>query len=110
PAVAVSPAPSSQAPASTAVASQPCAPATDPGRGQGKINVASSGGYCEVIVDGRKRGVTPVAGIVVAAGVTEISCQTPDETVRREVHVAVGETARVLFELDAPGPYVDWGF
>ncbi|MBI4705295.1 MAG: serine/threonine protein kinase [Deltaproteobacteria bacterium] len=69
-------------------------------KGQGTISVNSKGGYCNVTINGRGYGPTPVAGISVAEGFAAVSCRTPDgKTLSSGTKVEAGKSARVTFNL-----------
>ncbi|MBN4059161.1 serine/threonine protein kinase [Endomicrobium sp. AH-315-J14] len=78
-------------PATSGGAALPAAP-----KGQGKINVAARGGYCNVFINGRGYGPTPVAGVVVNEGFASVSCRTADgKTLRSGAKITKGQTSRV---------------
>jgi serine/threonine-protein kinase len=82
-----------------ATAPPPPPPPTQP-QGNGKLNVAASGGWCNVAVDGAPRGATPVAGIELSAGTHRITCTTQDgKTMNASVNVPVDGVARYKFSL-----------
>ncbi|WP_394843243.1 protein kinase [Pendulispora brunnea] len=66
----------------------------------GKLNVAAAGGWCEVSVDGKSFGPTPVASIELAAGFHRVTC-TPAEGKAQSANVRVppAGTARHRFQL-----------
>lgn len=79
--------------------------------GHGFLSVASVGGYCSVAIDGRALGATPVAGIRLPEGDTQVTCETPGRTVRQNVRIEPGRTARLRFDLERPASTrLDWGF
>lgn len=69
--------------------------------GAGKLNVAASGGWCNVAVDGVARGATPIAGIELSAGAHKITCTPTDgkATVTATVTVPANEVVRHRFTL-----------
>jgi hypothetical protein len=69
-------------------------------QGNGKLNVAASGGWCNVSVDGAPRGATPVAGIELSSGNHRVTCTTQDgKTLSASVNVPVDGVARYKFSL-----------
>ncbi len=75
-------------------------PATAEPKGNGKISVAASGGWCNVSIDGAPRGATPVAGIEISSGNHRVTCTTQDgKTLSATVSVPVDGTARHKFTL-----------
>ncbi len=68
--------------------------------GSGKLNVGASGGWCNVTVDGKSQGATPVAGVDVSSGSHKVTCTTPDGKVQTaSVNVAPNDTTRYRFSL-----------
>ncbi|MBX3273468.1 MAG: serine/threonine protein kinase [Sandaracinaceae bacterium] len=68
--------------------------------GAGTVNVATSGGWAEVYLDGRRLGTTPGRFVVPAGRHTLVVRPHGGTEVRRvPVEVAAGETARVRVEL-----------
>jgi serine/threonine-protein kinase len=68
--------------------------------GAGKLNVGASGGWCNVTVDGKAQGATPVAGVDLSAGAHKVTCTTPDgKTQSASVNVAPNDTTRYRFSL-----------
>jgi serine/threonine-protein kinase len=71
-----------------------------PKGGSGKVNVAAKGGYCDVSINGRSAGPTPVAGVVVAEGPVSVTCKTPGGKVLSSGGtVKAGETTRISFTI-----------
>ncbi|WP_394832709.1 protein kinase [Pendulispora rubella] len=66
----------------------------------GKLNVAAAGGWCDVSVDGKSFGPTPVASIELSAGFHRVTC-TPAEGKAQSANVRVppAGTARHRFLL-----------
>jgi serine/threonine-protein kinase len=66
--------------------------------GNGKLNVGARGGWCYVAIDGTSRGPTPVADVVLSAGVHTVTC-TPQggRPQTAWVHVDPDATARFSF-------------
>jgi serine/threonine-protein kinase len=76
------------------------APTAAPPSGAGKLNVGASGGWCNVTVDGKAQGATPVAGVDLSAGAHKVTCTTPDgKTQSASVNVAPNDTTRYRFSL-----------
>lgn len=68
--------------------------------GQGKLNVGSRGGYCNVTVGGRSYGPTPVGGIVLPAGSHVVGCKPADGPAKSmSVTISPDKTARISFNL-----------
>jgi serine/threonine-protein kinase len=68
--------------------------------GNGKLNVATSSGWCNVAVDGANKGATPVAGLELAAGPHKVTCTPPDgKSQTATVTVPTDGTARYRFTL-----------
>jgi serine/threonine-protein kinase len=69
-------------------------------KGNGKLNVSASGGWCNISVDGAPKGPTPLAGIELPAGTHKITC-TPEgkPPVSASVTVPVDGVARHKFTL-----------
>jgi serine/threonine-protein kinase len=70
-------------------------------KGNGTVNVASRGGFCQnTIVGGKSVGPTPVAGIAVPAGPVSIVCKLADgRSVPSGAVVKDGQTARVTIQI-----------
>jgi len=87
-------------PSKPKIAAAPEKPVPAPA-GQGKLNVSSRGGYCNVMVAGQSRGPTPVGGIVLPAGNHVVTCKPADGTVRSMgVTITPDQTSRITFQLD----------
>ncbi len=68
--------------------------------GSGKLNVATSSGWCNVSIDGAAKGATPVAGIELPAGPHKVTCTTAEGKVQSAtVNVPADGTARYRFNL-----------
>lgn len=85
----------------TGLTSAPHLPlATSAATGSGKLNVATSSGWCTLSVDGVSKGPTPVAGLVLGAGTHQLSCITEDgKNLSAAVTVRAEETTRFRFPL-----------
>jgi len=92
------PAPPSAVPVEMALARKE-APHPRPA-GTGKLNVAAAGGWCDIAIDGKAYGPTPVAAIALPAGPHKVIC-TPQADKARSANVQVppAGTARYRFEL-----------
>jgi serine/threonine protein kinase len=66
----------------------------------GKLNVAAQNGWCNVAVDGKAQGATPVAQIEVGAGTHRVTCTTADgKTQTATVNVPPDGIAKHRFTL-----------
>ena len=69
-------------------------------QGNGKLNVGASGGWCNVTVDGKAVGATPVAGIELSAGPHRLTCTTAEGKAQSaSVVVPTDGVARYKFTL-----------
>jgi serine/threonine-protein kinase len=104
-ATAATPAPTSNEPPSISVDSLP---ATSNGkslgpvpRGAGRLLVTATPGWCNLTVDGKERGPTPVAGIDLPAGAHQLRCDAPGGKVKTtSVTIQEGATSRIKIALD----------
>jgi serine/threonine protein kinase len=70
-------------------------------RGYGRVHVSASPGWCNLSVDGKEKGPTPIAGIDLPAGMHTLSCKAPSgKTKSMTVRVLDGQTAKEKFSLD----------
>ncbi|MDB4947013.1 MAG: Serine/threonine protein kinase, partial [Labilithrix sp.] len=70
-------------------------------RGSGRLFVAASSGKCQLSVDGKAYGTTPVAGLDLAAGAHQLRCEAPSGKVKTSsVNVQDGATTRIRMNLD----------
>jgi serine/threonine-protein kinase len=70
-------------------------------RGSGRLALTASPGRCNIVVDRKERGVTPIAALDLPAGKHEITCRTPEGKERTaSVTVRDGVVAKRRFELD----------
>ncbi len=71
-----------------------------PAGATGKLNVAAAGGWCDVAIDGKGYGPTPVASIELTAGSHKVTC-TPSGGAAQSatVHVPAAGTERYRFQL-----------
>lgn len=68
--------------------------------GNGKLNVGSRGGFCNVSVAGRSYGPTPVGGIVLPAGNYVVGCKpTTGPSQSMSVTITPDKTSRISFSL-----------
>jgi serine/threonine protein kinase len=71
-----------------------------PARGNGRLSIAASPGWCSVSVDGVPRGVTPLDAFDLVAGTHRVDCVPPNGRPRSAtVHVAEGTATRYTFAL-----------
>jgi serine/threonine-protein kinase len=70
-------------------------------RGNGRLSIAASPGWCSVSIDGVAKGVTPLASIEVPAGAHRIDCVPPSGKTRTaNIGVVDGVLTRHKFALD----------
>jgi eukaryotic-like serine/threonine-protein kinase len=82
--------------AKTADHTAPAVPPTS--AGNGKLNVAARGGWCNVSIDGMGRGPTPVAGAVLSVGTHTVTCTLEGgKTLTSTVRVEADATTRFSF-------------
>lgn len=76
-------------------------PSEEPAQGgTGKLNVAASGGWCNIAVDGAPRGPTPVAGIELSSGNHKVTCTTADGKVQTlPAAITPNGSTRIKFSL-----------
>ncbi len=76
------------------------APAAAP-QGKGELLVSAQPGWCALAVDGKEKGPTPVAGLVLAAGPHKLECRTPKGALKSgTATVQDGAITRYKFMLD----------
>ena len=84
-----------------AVDSLPVAGRGAPAKGNGRLQVIASPGWCSVSVDGVQRGVTPLAGLDVPAGMHRLDCVSPTGKTRTaSVSIAEGTATHYRFTLE----------
>jgi len=84
--------PAGDAPAASAMA--------PPARGTGRVSVIASPGWCTVVVDGTKRGLTPLL-IDLPVGTHDLQCEAPSGSARSTtVVVTDGATSKYRFALE----------
>jgi len=72
-----------------------------PAKGNGRLSIVASPGWCSVSVDGTQRGVTPLTGFDVPAGTHRVDCTPPTGKSRTAtVSVAEGTATHYRFALD----------
>jgi serine/threonine-protein kinase len=72
-----------------------------PGKGNGRLSIVASPGWCAVIVDGQRRGVTPLNAFELPAGAHKVECVPPNRPAKTAmVNVAEGTAAHFKFALD----------
>lgn len=72
-----------------------------PAKGNGRLSIVASPGWCSVSVDGTQRGVTPLTGFDVTAGTHRVDCTPPSGKSRSAtVSVAEGTATHYRFALD----------
>ncbi len=70
-------------------------------RGSGRLLVTATPGWCNLSVDGKDRGPTPVAGIDLAAGAHQLRCDAPGgKSKTTSVTIQDGATSRIKLALD----------
>jgi hypothetical protein len=70
-------------------------------RGAGRLLVSATPGWCNLTVDGKERGPTPVAGIDLPAGAHQLRCDAPGGKVKTtSVTIQEGATSRIKIALD----------
>ena len=70
-------------------------------RGAGRLLVTATPGWCNLSVDGKERGPTPVAGIDLPAGAHQLRCDAPGGKVKTtNVTIQEGATSRIKIALD----------
>lgn len=98
-------APSANEPPSISVDSLPGTTAQKPlgplARGAGRLLVSASPGWCNLTIDGKERGPTPVAGLDLPAGPHQLRCDAPSgKTKTQTVTIQDGSTSRIKLALD----------
>jgi serine/threonine-protein kinase len=84
-----------------AVDSLPVAGRGAPAKGNGRLQVIASPGWCSVSIDGVQRGVTPLAGLDLPAGMHRLDCVSPAGRTRTaSVSIAEGTATHYRFTLD----------
>jgi serine/threonine-protein kinase len=99
----VTPLPASAEPPSISVDSLPGAakPLGPVPHGAGRLLVTASPGWCNLTVDGKERGPTPVAGLDLPSGPHQLRCDAPGGKIKAQsVTVQEGATSRVKISLE----------
>lgn len=70
-------------------------------KGSGRLSVAASPGACALTIDGTERGLTPVASVILSAGVHQLACK-PSKGKPRVTSVTVpdGATSKYRFAFE----------
>lgn len=69
--------------------------------GAGRLLVTASPGWCNLTVDGKERGPTPVPGIDLPSGAHQLRCDAPGGKVKSSsITIQDGATSRFKFALD----------
>jgi hypothetical protein len=72
-----------------------------PGKGNGRLAIAAGPGWCAILVDGQRRGVTPLNAFELPAGPHKVECVAPNRPPKTAtVNVAEGTAAHYKFALD----------
>ena len=70
-------------------------------RGSGRLFVTAHAGWCQLTVDGKDRGPTPIAGLDLPAGNHHLECRAPNgKTKNTNVGIQDGATARYKFSIE----------
>ena len=94
-------APSATVPVISVDSLKPVAAHGAPSKGNGRLSIVASPGWCSVTIDGTQRGVTPLGAFELPAGPHKVDCQPPNGKVRSaSVNVAEGTAAHYKFALD----------
>jgi serine/threonine-protein kinase len=84
-----------------AVDSLPVAGRGAPAKGNGRLSIIASPGWCAVSVDGVQRGVTPLATFELPAGAHRLDCVSPSGKTRTaSINVAEGTATHYRFTLE----------
>ena len=82
----------------TTIGTKPLGPVP---RGAGRLLVTATPGWCNLMVDGKDRGPTPVAGIDLPSGAHQLRCDAPGGKVKTtSVTIQEGATSRIKLALD----------
>lgn len=69
-------------------------------RGAGRLLVSATSGWCQLAVDGKILGPTPVAGIDLPSGAHALRCEAPGGRVKTAtVTIQEGATSRIKLAL-----------
>jgi len=84
-----------------AVDSLPVAGRGPPSKGNGRLSIVATPGWCSISVDGQRRGVTPLNAFELPAGSHRVECVPPTGKTRTSnVNVAEGTATNFKFALD----------
>ena len=82
----------------TGTASKPLGPLP---RGSGRLLVTATPGWCNLSVDGKDRGPTPIAGIDLPSGAHQLRCDAPGGKIKTtSITIQDGATSRIKLALD----------
>jgi len=83
------------------VDSLPVATRGAPGKGNGRLSIVATPGWCAISVDGQRRGVTPLNAFELPAGAHRVDCVPPNRPAKTSmVNVAEGTATHFKFALD----------
>ena len=83
------------------VDSLPVATRGAPGKGNGRLSIVATPGWCAISVDGQRRGVTPLNAFELPAGAHRVECVPPNRPAKTSmVNVAEGTATHFKFALD----------
>jgi hypothetical protein len=72
-----------------------------PGKGNGRLSIVATPGWCVISVDGQRRGVTPLNAFELPAGAHRVECVPPNRPAKTSmVNVAEGTATHFKFALD----------
>jgi len=70
-------------------------------RGAGRLHVTATPGWCNLTIDGKERGPTPVAGVDLPTGAHQLRCDVPGgKSKTSSVTIQEGATSRIKIALD----------
>ena len=70
-------------------------------RGAGRLLVTTSPGWCNLTIDGKERGPTPVVGIDLPSGAHQLRCDAPGGKIKTQsvtVHEGATSIVKIAFE------------
>ena len=69
--------------------------------GSGRLHVTAAPGWCNLTIDGKERGPTPVAGIDLPSGAHQLRCDAPGGRIKTQsITVQDGATSRIKISLE----------
>ena len=95
------PTPSSDGTPVYSVDNLPIAKSGAPARGFGRLTIVAEGFFCNVSMDGKPVGTTPVASLTVTAGTHHLKCEPPSGKVRNATVVVAPGNDVTLFKFPA---------